>query len=305
MSETLSAGRSCPFAAVECPAAYDLKSGRGTPLRPALQQLQSDLEPLPFQGSERRESAMSQSQRSPFVRGFEQLFELTPAELDYLQRLERAPHHVPARRMLIEEGRKYDRALIVQTGWLIEYVLLRDGKRQILNFRLPGEIVGVDGLAYALMPHSVATLAPGVVADLPLASFEALQCEFPRLASALFLMHSERGGHPAPVGGQAWPSRCLRPCRASAHGAAQASSFAWSDRRWSLPVPGDAGGHRGLRRPHHAQCQPHPAEDAHGGPYPDGRAQPGTRRSGGLAKAGGFKPGYLLNWSARLARAQA
>src|SRR3954451_13862514 len=141
-----------------------------------------------FQGSERRESVISQSQRSPVVRGFEQLFELTPAELDYLQRLERAPHHVPARRMLIEEGRKYDRALIVQTGWLIEYVLLRDGKRQILNFRLPGEIVGVDGLAYALMPHSVATLAPGVVADLPLASFEALQCEFPRLASALFLM---------------------------------------------------------------------------------------------------------------------
>ena len=25
----------------------------------------------------------------------------------------------------------------------------------------------------------------------------------------------------------------------------------------------------------------------------------------GLAKAGGFKPGYLLNWSARLARARA
>src|SRR3954447_21328097 len=48
MSETLSAGRSCPFAAVECPTAYDLKSGRGTPLRPALQQLQRDLETLPF-----------------------------------------------------------------------------------------------------------------------------------------------------------------------------------------------------------------------------------------------------------------
>jgi CRP-like cAMP-binding protein len=248
---------------------------------------------------------MSQSQRSPFVRGFEQLFELTPAELDYLQRLERAPHHVPARRMLIEEGRKYDRALIAQTGWLIEYVLLRDGKRQILNFRLPGEIVGVDGLAYAVMPHSVATLAPGVVADLPLASFEALQCEFPRLASALFLMtlREEAILHQ-------WE---VRLGRRDAY-ARVAHLLTELHRRLLLRGLIDGG------------AFPFPATqediaDCVGLTTPyvnrilqkmrmEGLIQMGERSlelvdSEGLAKAGGFKPGYLLNWSARLARARA
>ena len=232
---------------------------------------------------------MSQSQRSPFVRGFEQLFELTPAELDYLQRLERAPHHVPARRMLIEEGRKYDRALIVQTGWLIEYVLLRDGKRQSLNFRLPGEIVGVDGLAYAL----------------PLASFEALQCEFPRLASALFLMtlREEAILHQ-------WE---VRLGRRDAY-ARVAHLLTELHRRLLLRGLIDGG------------AFPFPATqediaDCVGLTTPnvnrilqkmrmEGLIQMGERSlelvdPEGLAKAGGFKPGYLLNWSARLARARA
>ena len=125
---------------------------------------------------------------SAFLRGFAQLFELGPEEADQLRPLEMEYSEVPARRTIVEEGRSYDFALIVRSGWLLEYKLLRNGKRQVLNFRLPGEIAAIDCLAYAKMPHSVAALSRSVVSRLPLKAFHEIQRRYPRLGSALFLM---------------------------------------------------------------------------------------------------------------------
>jgi CRP-like cAMP-binding protein len=125
---------------------------------------------------------------SPFVRGFAQLFELSPDELECLAELEAGREDVPARRTVMDEGRRYDHALIVLDGWISEQKLLRNGKRQILNFRLPGEIAGIDNLAYAAATHSVATLTPCTVARLSSDAFERLQRNFPRIGSGLFFM---------------------------------------------------------------------------------------------------------------------
>ncbi|MFC4173570.1 Crp/Fnr family transcriptional regulator [Microvirga sp. GCM10011540] len=128
------------------------------------------------------------AKRSPFLRGFEQLFALSSDELDFLHRLESQSKEASARRPLLGDGKSYDYALIVLQGWLIEYKILRDGRRQVLNFRLPGEIAGIDSLAYAAIPHSVAPLVTSKVAVLPLETFHDLQREYPRLGSVLFLM---------------------------------------------------------------------------------------------------------------------
>lgn len=131
---------------------------------------------------------MTEADSSPFVRGFAQLFPLTPAEREHLAQIEAEAGEAPARRTLIEEGRTYDFGLVIRAGWMIEYKLLRSGKRQILNFRLPGEMAGIDCLAYSAATHSVAALSPCSFARLPLSTFEALQHDFPRLASGLFFL---------------------------------------------------------------------------------------------------------------------
>jgi CRP-like cAMP-binding protein len=133
-------------------------------------------------------TAMPQQAASAFIRGFKRFFAPTAEERDYLARLAEPSEQAPARRKLMDEGRAYDRALIVKSGWLIEFKLLRDGRRQILNFRFPGEVAGIDSLAYAHLPHSVATLTDGVVAPLTIAEFETMQQRYARLAAALFLM---------------------------------------------------------------------------------------------------------------------
>jgi CRP-like cAMP-binding protein len=136
----------------------------------------------------RRRVTMQDQAAPAFIRGFERFFAPSADERDCLARLVAPSQSVPARRKLMDEGRAYDQAFIVKSGWLIEFKLLRDGRRQILNFRFPSEVAGIDALAYALAPHSVATLTDAAVAPLPIPDFETVQQRYPRLASALFLM---------------------------------------------------------------------------------------------------------------------
>jgi CRP-like cAMP-binding protein len=125
---------------------------------------------------------------SHFLRGFERLLgELAAAEREHLGRLEAGGRRIAARQKLIDRGQNGGRAYLLQSGWLMEYRGLRDGGRQILNFRLPGEVVGLEGVAYAAALHSVATLTECLIVDLELAAFEELQRSFARLATTLFV----------------------------------------------------------------------------------------------------------------------
>lgn len=124
---------------------------------------------------------------SPFLRGFLRFHSLSAEERVFLQALESRSVMVPPRRALLSEGRPHEHVLIVRTGWLIEYKMLRDGRRQILNFRLPGEVAGLELLAYGRAVHSVRSLQAAEVARLPLDALAELQQRFPRLATVLFI----------------------------------------------------------------------------------------------------------------------
>ncbi|MBX6323474.1 MAG: Crp/Fnr family transcriptional regulator, partial [Rhodospirillaceae bacterium] len=125
---------------------------------------------------------------SAVVRGFERAFCLGAEERAQLERLAAPTLAIAPRRKLIDDGRPCAGIFILKSGWLSEYKQLRDGTRQILNFRLAGDVVGLDCLAYRAALHSTATLTACAVAPVPRALFEEMQRAFPRLASALFLM---------------------------------------------------------------------------------------------------------------------
>lgn len=125
---------------------------------------------------------------SALAETFTRLFALTPDERDHLRSLAAKTEEVEPRRKLITEGRPSQKIFILTAGWLLESKLLRSGNRQILNFRLPGEIVGIECLAFPAALHTTTTLTPCTVAPMMVESFENTQRDFPRLASALFLM---------------------------------------------------------------------------------------------------------------------
>lgn len=130
---------------------------------------------------------------SALIRSFERLFSLTPAERAHLERLTADVREVEPRRKLLDEGKTCDGLGILTSGWLVEYKLLRDGGRQILNFRLPGDIVGLECLAYKYALHTTATLTGCTIAPFAFAAFQQVQRDFPRLASGFFLMTLRQG----------------------------------------------------------------------------------------------------------------
>lgn len=71
-------------------------------------------------------------------------------------------------------------------GWLSRYKILHSGQRQIVNFILPGEVVGLQACVFKDSLYSVATLTDCALSAIPIEAFgRAIERNAP-LAKALF-----------------------------------------------------------------------------------------------------------------------
>jgi len=85
---------------------------------------------------------------------------------------------------IASEGDEVDGVRLVLSGWLFRHKTLEDGRRQIVNFILPGE--ACDAYVYLLstMDHSITTATPVVYAEIKKARFEKLLASERTLAEA-------------------------------------------------------------------------------------------------------------------------
>lgn len=60
---------------------------------------------------------------------------------------------------LMAEGAHSSHLYTLLSGWAFRYKLLKDGRRQILNYMLPGDLVGLQGSVMGEMEHSVEALS--------------------------------------------------------------------------------------------------------------------------------------------------
>lgn len=72
------------------------------------------------------------------------------------------------------EGERPDRVRIFLSGWACRYKVLEDGRRQILNFVMPGETCDTRVYLLSVMDHSIGTLTPVVYSELDREAFEHL-----------------------------------------------------------------------------------------------------------------------------------
>lgn len=85
---------------------------------------------------------------------------------------------------LIVEGDMVDGVRVLLSGWLYRYKTLEDGRRQIVNFVLPGETCDAYVFLLPRMDHSIATLTPVTYAEIKRARFERLIASDRALAEA-------------------------------------------------------------------------------------------------------------------------
>lgn len=90
----------------------------------------------------------------PVFRPFEK------SELAFVNHFKRGELAVERGATLLAEGSHSAHLFTVLSGWGFRYKLLDDGRRQILNYVLPGDMIGLQGSLMGEMQHSVETLSP-------------------------------------------------------------------------------------------------------------------------------------------------
>jgi CRP-like cAMP-binding protein len=96
--------------------------------------------------------------RHPFVARLLQHVALSAADLKALDAIIDGELTIRRRRDLIVDGYEYRKLCFVKDGYAVRYKLLRNGKRQILNVVLPGDIVGLPGSFYDRAVYSVSAI---------------------------------------------------------------------------------------------------------------------------------------------------
>lgn len=64
---------------------------------------------------------------------------------------------------ILAEGTQNPHLYTVLKGWGFRYKMLPDGRRQIVNYVMPGDLVGLQGSLMGQMEHSVEALSPMVL----------------------------------------------------------------------------------------------------------------------------------------------
>ena len=86
----------------------------------------------------------------------------SPAELELVQSLKRRESRLPPGATLIDEGQTDAPLYTLLTGWAFRFKTLRDGRRQILNFLLAGDFIGVQQKMGDASAHGVVALTDAV-----------------------------------------------------------------------------------------------------------------------------------------------
>jgi CRP-like cAMP-binding protein len=81
----------------------------------------------------------------PFVARLRNFTELSAADISGLDSVIETELTVKKRRDLVLDGYEFCKLCFVKDGFAARYKLLRNGKRQIVNFVLPGDVVGLPG----------------------------------------------------------------------------------------------------------------------------------------------------------------
>jgi CRP-like cAMP-binding protein len=82
------------------------------------------------------------------------------AELAFISKFKTGELTVDKGATVLVEGNHSAHLYTVLSGWGFRYKLLRDGRRQILNYVIPGDLIGLQGSLTGEMQHSVEAMGP-------------------------------------------------------------------------------------------------------------------------------------------------
>jgi len=108
--------------------------------------------------------------------------DFTGEELAFVSSFKRGELSVDKGATVLCEGTMTPHLYTVLEGWGFRYKLLPDGRRQIVNFVMPGDLVGLQGSLMDEMHHSIEALSPMTLCVFERGKLMTLYREHPELA---------------------------------------------------------------------------------------------------------------------------
>jgi CRP-like cAMP-binding protein len=87
---------------------------------------------------------------------------------------------------LVHQGQSDQAAYILVSGWACSYKLLQNGERQIVDFQIPRDFLGLRSMLLHMSDHSIEPITDIEVTEVTVADLLDAFSQTPRLATAVF-----------------------------------------------------------------------------------------------------------------------
>lgn len=128
---------------------------------------------------------MAPIEMSPFARKLSAFVTLAETELDVLEQLHRRRRSFVAGRDMVYQGQSARAAYILSAGWVCSYKLQPDGTRQIVDFQVPGDFLGLRSVLLRTSDHSFEPIGDIEAAEVLAGDLLDAFARTPRLATAI------------------------------------------------------------------------------------------------------------------------
>mgnify|MGYP000072190905 CR=1 FL=1 len=124
-------------------------------------------------------------QTSPLTLKLSAFVALSEVELDVLERLYQRRRFFVAGHDMVHQGQSDQLAYILFSGWVCSYKIQSDGTRQIVDFQVPGDFLGLRSVLLLASDHSFEPIGKIEAAEVLKRDLLAAFARTPRLATAI------------------------------------------------------------------------------------------------------------------------
>lgn len=131
------------------------------------------------------QSATLSIKDSPFARKLCAFVDLAPSDLLVMSDLYRRRRNFAVGVDMIHQGQVDQCAYVLASGWACSYKILPGGTRQIVNFQIPGDFLGLRSVLFRTSDHNVEPITPVQASEVKQSDLLNAFSKTPRLATAV------------------------------------------------------------------------------------------------------------------------
>lgn len=131
------------------------------------------------------QTAILYVQDSPFARKLSAFVQLSRDDLIVMSDLYRRRRTFAVGSDMIHQGQTDHCAYVLASGWASSYKILADGTRQIVDFQIPGDFIGLRSVLFRASDHNVEPITPIQASEIHQRDLLDAFTRTPRLATAV------------------------------------------------------------------------------------------------------------------------